>query len=54
MERKSSRTGSCTGGLSEKFLLADGSDKLFEVERFEVGYIAEVAGSEFRQGRGEH
>lgn len=40
--------------MSEKFLLADGSDKLFEVERFEVGHIAEVAGSEFRQGRGEH
>ena len=40
--------------MSEKFLLADGGDKLLQVERLEVGYVAEVAGAEFRQGGGEH
>ena len=54
MERKSSRTGSCTGGLSEKFFLADGSDKLLEIERFEVCDVLEVSCAEGGKGRGEH
>ena len=40
--------------MSEKFLLADGSDKLFEVERFKVRDILEVSCAEGGKGRGEH
>lgn len=40
--------------MSEQLLFADGCDEFLEVERFEVGYVLEVAGAKGLEGRGEH
>ena len=38
----------------EQFLFADRGDEFLEIERFEVGYVLEVAGFEGCEGWGQH